>query len=68
MIWYFRKIGGPQYRPIYTIVLIMGTPKMVPLILGNPYFAMLALHMQEKVISGDRCDAEVHNTAAYFVQ
>ena len=28
---------GPQHRPQYTIVLIMGTPKMVPLILGNPH-------------------------------
>ena len=27
---------GPQYRPQNTIVLIMGTPKRVPLILGNP--------------------------------
>ena len=28
---------GPQYRPQNTIVLIIGTPKMVPLILGNPH-------------------------------
>ena len=34
--WKFLKIGGPQYRPQYTIVLIIGTPKKVPLILGNP--------------------------------
>ena len=27
---------GPQFRPQNTIVLIIGTPKMVPLILGNP--------------------------------
>ena len=27
---------GSQYRPPNTIALIMGTPKMVPLILGNP--------------------------------
>ena len=33
---------GPQYSPQNTIVLIMGTPKMVPLILGNPQF--LGLH------------------------
>ena len=26
---------GPQYRPSYTIVLIVGTPKMVTLIVGN---------------------------------
>ena len=36
-IWKFPKITGPQYRPQYTIVLIMGTPKKVPLILGNPH-------------------------------
>ena len=28
---------GPQYRPIYIIVLHIGTPKRVPLILGNPH-------------------------------
>ena len=33
----FPKIGGPQYRPQNTIVLNMGTPKKVPLILGNPH-------------------------------
>ena len=27
IIWYFPKIGGPQYRPPNTIVLIMGAPK-----------------------------------------
>ena len=27
---------GAQYRPQNIIVLIMGTPKIVPLILGNP--------------------------------
>ena len=27
----------PQKRPQYATILIMGTPKMVPLILGNPY-------------------------------
>ena len=30
-----RKMGGPQYRPQNTVVLILGTPKMVPLILGK---------------------------------
>ena len=33
----FPRIGGPQYRPQHTIVLIIGTPKIVPLILGNPH-------------------------------
>ena len=28
---------GPQHNPQYTIFLIVGTPKRVPLILGNPY-------------------------------
>ena len=28
---------GPQYGPQNTIALIMGTPKMVLLILGNPH-------------------------------
>ena len=29
---------GPQYRPLDTIVLIMGTPQMVPLISnGTPH-------------------------------
>ena len=32
----FPKIRIPQYRPQYTIALIIGTPKRVPLILGNP--------------------------------
>ena len=33
----FPKIRGPQYRPQHTIVLIIGTPKTVPLMLGNPH-------------------------------
>ena len=40
-IWYFPKIRGPQYRPKNTIVLIIGTPEMVPLILGNPHLGSL---------------------------
>ena len=31
---------GPQYRPQNTIVLIIGIPKKVPLILGNPQISM----------------------------
>ena len=34
-LWQFPKIRVPQYRPQYTIVLIIGIPKKVPLILGN---------------------------------
>ena len=36
-IWCLPKIGETQYRPKNTIVLIMGTPKRVPLISGNPH-------------------------------
>ena len=36
-IWYFPKIRGPQYIPQHTIILVIGTPKKVPLILGNPH-------------------------------
>ena len=32
---------GPQYRPPNTTILIMGTPKMVSLILGNPLFYLI---------------------------
>ena len=32
-------MGGPQYGPQNTIILIMGTPKKVPLILGNYHFS-----------------------------
>ena len=35
------KIRVPQYRPQYTIVLIIGTPKEVPLIWGNPHIPTL---------------------------
>ena len=38
---------GPQYRPQYTIILIMGTRKRVPLILGNPYFKVQNLHAEQ---------------------
>ena len=31
---------GPQYGPQYVMVLIMGTPKMVPLIMGNPIWVI----------------------------
>ena len=31
------KKRGSQYRPQNTIVLMMGIPKTVPLILGNPH-------------------------------
>ena len=30
MIWWFPKIGGTQYRPQNIIILIIGTPTMVP--------------------------------------
>ena len=34
-LWQFPQIRVPQYRPQYTIVLIIGIPTKVPLILGN---------------------------------
>ena len=40
---------GPQYRPSYTIVLLIGTPKMVTLILGNLY--ILRLSGQKTILS-----------------
>ena len=48
-IWKFPKIRGPQYRPQYTIVLIMGTPKKVPLILGNYHLLPNPLKHQEEL-------------------
>ena len=33
----FPKLGLPLNAPICTTILIMGTPKMVPLISGDPY-------------------------------
>ena len=42
-IWYFPKTTVPQYRPQYNIILnIMGTPKKVPLILGNSHHELCA--------------------------
>ena len=38
-IWYFPKIEVPRYRRQNTIILIMGTPKQVPVSLGNPHIA-----------------------------
>ena len=32
---------GPQYRPQNTIILIIGTPKKVPLILGNRHIGII---------------------------
>ena len=39
---------GTQYRPQYTIVLIIGTPKKVPLILGNPHISRASLWRSER--------------------
>ena len=35
--------GDPQYRPQNAITLIFGTPKMVPVILGNPHILTVEL-------------------------
>ena len=34
---------GPQYSPKYIILLIIGTPKKVPLILGTPQITTAAI-------------------------
>ena len=52
VIWYFPKIGGPQYRPPNTIMLIMGTPKKVHLIWGNPYIGIMEIKMETATLSG----------------
>ena len=36
----FPKIGNPQYGPQQTIIFIIGTPKMVAVILGDPVHAL----------------------------
>ena len=33
---------GTQCRPLNTVVLIIGPPKMVPLVLGNPHITRLS--------------------------
>ena len=66
---------GPQYRPQYIIILIMGTFKMVPLILGNPHiFSTRVLHPEtlkvhghlvmnrEPVLGGDAVRRRIHST------
>ena len=41
--WWFPKIRVPQYRPPNTIILIIGTPKKVPTILGIPQLLLLTV-------------------------
>ena len=45
-MWEFPKIGGPQYRLQSIMILIIGTLKMVPLILGNPHVTVTS-HREE---------------------
>ena len=47
-----RILGGPQYRSQNTTVLTMGTPKKVPLILGNPYLGFEDLGSSRYGLSG----------------
>ena len=42
-IWEFPKIGGPQYRPPNTIVLIIGTPKKGTPNFGKPPYSSIVL-------------------------
>ena len=37
---------GPQYGPPNTIVLTIGTPKMAPLIVGNPHVVKMENKME----------------------
>ena len=53
-IWQFPKIGGPQYRPRNTMILIMGTPKKVPPILGNPHIYSVICGQQRGLILSSR--------------
>ena len=41
--------SGTQYSPLNTVVLIIGPPKMVPLILGNP-----RMHDKDAIVSALR--------------
>ena len=43
------QIRGPQCRASNTLILTIGTPKMVPLILGDPH---ITLRMKRKLIYG----------------
>ena len=40
------KLGDPQYRPQNTILLNIGTPKRVPLILGNPPYEVKLISLR----------------------
>ena len=48
----FLKMRGPKYRPPNTIVLIIGTPKMVPPILGNPHMEFLKTRCESTFAEG----------------
>ena len=43
-MWEFPKIGGSQYRPQHTMVLI-GRPKMVPPVWETPIFVQTLLQL-----------------------
>ena len=40
---------GTQFRPPNIIILIIGTPKMVPLILGNPQIVLQAQALKHHI-------------------
>ena len=44
-----KYIGGPQYRPQYTIVLIIRTPKKVPIFAGKSHVKALEIKVAEHV-------------------
>ena len=45
---YFPKIGGPEHRSGSNIILIMGTPKKVPLIFGT----LMCLFCKDEEVCG----------------
>ena len=51
--WQFPKIGGTQYRPQYSIVLIMGTPKKGTPNFGKPPSDCVFDAQEAKVVAKD---------------
>ena len=46
----FPKYGEPQYTPQHTMLLIMGAPRKVPLILGNPTYIYIYISLYNPFI------------------
>ena len=56
---------GTQYKPPNILILIMGIPKMVPLIFGNPHLGQApsskteALTVQREAVASDEVPMQV---------